>query len=140
MSLTFYKVFLLLTLHPYRNYISAGSDDGSFFIWDRTTTNIVRVLHGDESIVNCIQPHPFTNMIATSGIDPHVRIWTPQFNENVAEEGPQQTTARVVTDYKEAAINNQRQMNSHPFEFLLLNVAQSQNSKTFLVYFPSKFI
>ena len=25
------------------NYISAGSDDGSFFIWDRETTNVVRL-------------------------------------------------------------------------------------------------
>lgn len=85
-------------------------------------------MHGDESIVNCIQPHPSVNMIATSGIDPHVRIWTPHFYENVEEE-ESETKAHVVTDYKEAAINNQRQMNSHPFEFLLLNVAQSQNSK-----------
>lgn len=108
------------------NYISAGSDDGSFFIWDRTTTNVVRVLRGDESIVNCLQPHPFDNMLATSGIDPLVRIWTPQMNEENMNE---RDSDRVVTDVKEAALNNQRQMNSHPFEFLLLNLAQSQNGK-----------
>ena len=79
-------------------------------------------MRGDESIVNCIQPHPFDNIIATSGIDPLVRIWTPQMNEETVDE-------RVVTNVKEAAINNQRQMNSHPFEFLLLNLAQSQNGK-----------
>lgn len=55
----------------------AGSDDGSFFIWDRSTTNIIRVLRGDERIVNCLQPHPSTCLLATSGIDPVVRLWSP---------------------------------------------------------------
>lgn len=35
-------------------YIVSGSDDGSFFIWEKETTNLVRVLQGDESIVNCL--------------------------------------------------------------------------------------
>lgn len=58
-------------------YIVAGSDDGSFFIWDRYTTNIVRILRGDERIVNCLQPHPSTCLLATSGIDPVIRLWGP---------------------------------------------------------------
>lgn len=48
------------------------------FIWDRKTTNIARVLTGDESIVNCLQPHPFDCLLATSGIDPVVRLWAPK--------------------------------------------------------------
>lgn len=59
-------------------YIVAGSDDGSFFIWDRHTTNIMRVLRGDDSIVNCLQPHPSYCLLATSGIDPVVRLWSPR--------------------------------------------------------------
>lgn len=59
-------------------YIVAGSDDGSFFIWDKATTNIVRVLRGDDSIVNCLEPHPVTCLLATSGIDPVVRLWSPR--------------------------------------------------------------
>ena len=58
-------------------YVVAGSDDGSFFIWDRETTNIVRTLRGDECIVNCVQPHPEICLLATSGIDPVVRLWSP---------------------------------------------------------------
>ena len=59
-------------------YIVAGSDDGSFFIWEKHTTNIVRVLRGDDSIVNCLQPHPSQCLLATSGIDPVVRLWSPR--------------------------------------------------------------
>jgi WD and tetratricopeptide repeat-containing protein 1 len=59
-------------------YIVAGSDDGSFFIWEKNTGNIVRVLRGDDSIVNCLQPHPSQCLLATSGIDPVVRLWSPK--------------------------------------------------------------
>ena len=58
-------------------FIVAGSDDGSIFIWDRQSTNNIRILKGDASIVNCLQPHPSYCMLATSGIEHVVRIWTP---------------------------------------------------------------
>ncbi|GIY31284.1 WD and tetratricopeptide repeats protein 1 [Caerostris extrusa] len=60
-------------------------DDGSIFIWDRKTTNIVRVLRGDESIVNCLQPHPSSCLLATSGIDPVVRLWSPKAEDGSKE-------------------------------------------------------
>lgn len=59
-------------------FIVSGSDDGSFFIWEKETTNLVRILQGDESIVNCLQPHPNYCFLATSGIDPVVRLWNPR--------------------------------------------------------------
>lgn len=65
-------------------YIVAGSDDGSFFIWDRNTTNIIRVLRGDDRIVNCLQPHPATCLLATSGIDPVIRLWSPLPEVNIS--------------------------------------------------------
>ena len=90
-------------------------------MWDKLTTNVVRVLKGDESIVNCLQPHPFASYLATSGIDPQVRIWSPMSREKEDE--------RVVSDVKTAVLNNQTQMNSHPFEFLFLNLNQNRQSK-----------
>lgn len=62
---------------PNGQYIIAGSDDGIFFIWNRQTTNIVRAMWGDASIVNCVQPHPSCCLLATSGIDPVVKLWSP---------------------------------------------------------------
>ena len=56
----------------------AGSDDGSFFIWDKQSTNIMRILRGDDAIVNCLQCHPSCCLLATSGIDPVVRLWSPR--------------------------------------------------------------
>ncbi|CAL1611512.1 unnamed protein product [Knipowitschia caucasica] len=96
-------------------YIVSGSDDGSFFIWEKETTNLVRILQGDESIVNCLQPHPSYCFLATSGIDPVVRLWTPRPEmecENV----------RIVEDMESAAQANQRRMNADPLEVMLLHM------------------
>ncbi|XP_060756511.1 WD and tetratricopeptide repeats protein 1 [Neoarius graeffei] len=96
-------------------YIVSGSDDGSFFIWEKETTNLVRVLQGDESIVNCLQPHPSYCFLATSGIDPVVRLWSPR-PETDSENG------RVVEDMEGASQANQRRMNADPLEVMLLNM------------------
>lgn len=84
--LFFFQV-IIIAIFVYFNFsrgefIVAGSDDGSMFIWDRTTTNIEIVLRADESIVNCLQPHPSTCLLATSGIDPVVRLWSPRAEVN----------------------------------------------------------
>lgn len=96
-------------------YVVAGSDDGKFFIWDTETTNIVRVLRGDESIVNCLQGHPTAPILATSGIDPVVRLWQPLPQDGCNND-------RMVEDAATAANNNQRRMNADPFETILLNM------------------
>ncbi|MCL4132538.1 UNVERIFIED_CONTAM: hypothetical protein GTU68_003196, partial [Idotea baltica] len=59
------------------DFIAAGSDDGNLFIWDRHTTNLVRVIEADKSIVNCVQSHPSVCMLATSGIETVVKLWGP---------------------------------------------------------------
>uniref|UniRef100_A0A914L6E9 Uncharacterized protein n=1 Tax=Meloidogyne incognita TaxID=6306 RepID=A0A914L6E9_MELIC len=58
-------------------YIVAGSDCGSIFIWERQTEKVVKVLKGDNFTVNCVQPHPDRCLIASSGIDKVVRFWEP---------------------------------------------------------------
>lgn len=65
------------------NYIIAGSDDRNFFIWERTTNLISEVYRADGNIVNCVQPHPTTCLLATSGIDSTVKIWSPQPENHV---------------------------------------------------------
>lgn len=96
-------------------YIMAGSDDGSFFIWDRKTTNIARVLRGDDSIVNCLQPHPSSCLLATSGIDPVVRLWSPRPQDGSSND-------RCITEPDTAATANQRRMKADPLEVMLMNM------------------
>jgi len=102
-------------------FIMAGSDDGKFFIWDRVTSNIVKVLVGDESIVNCLQTHPTSPILATSGIDPVVRLWHPRPEDGLGDQ------SRCVPDLAGAAVSNQRRMNADPFETILLNMGYRMN-------------
>ncbi|CAB1333595.1 unnamed protein product [Coregonus sp. 'balchen'] len=55
--------------------------------------------------------------LATSGIDPVVRLWNPR-PETESESG----NGRVVEDMEGAAAANQRRMNADPLEVMLLNM------------------
>lgn len=82
-------------------YIVAGSDDGHFFIWKRPSNMITSIYKADTTIVNCVQPHPFICLMATSGmlfflilknyvficnllsgLDHEIRLWSPQPEEH----------------------------------------------------------
>lgn len=89
-------------------YIMAGSDDGSFFIWDKSTTNLLRVMVGDASIVNCLQPNPQTCLLATSGIDDSIKLWSPG-RPNV--ENPY-----LRSNLSSVASSNQKRLNQDPIE------------------------
>jgi len=95
-------------------YIVAGSDDGSFFVWEKQTSNLVRVMRADDSIVNCLQPHPHMCMLATSGIDPLVRLWSP-LPGMISDD-------RTVLETEKVAAANQRRMNTDPLETMLLSM------------------
>ncbi|KAF1317838.1 Wd40 repeat protein, partial [Globisporangium splendens] len=58
-------------------YIVAGSDDGRAYIWEKATGKLVNAIVADESIVNCVRPHPIDSCLATSGIEDVIRLWSP---------------------------------------------------------------
>ncbi|XP_055315779.1 DDB1- and CUL4-associated factor 8 [Sitodiplosis mosellana] len=63
---------------PCSEFIMSGSDCGNFFMWDKNSEAIVQWLPGDESgVVNCLEGHPHFPIIATSGLDHDVKIWSP---------------------------------------------------------------
>lgn len=69
----------------------SGSDCGHVFVWDRYTCEIVMLLVADSHVVNCIQPHPSRPLLATSGVDHNVKLWSPlkidnQFSQYYANE------------------------------------------------------
>lgn len=71
--------------------VMSGSDCGRIFLWDRETTQLLMLLEADRHVVNCLQPHPFDPILASSGIDYDVKIWAPlevesSFDIEVAEE------------------------------------------------------
>ncbi|KAL3619623.1 hypothetical protein CASFOL_034535 [Castilleja foliolosa] len=58
-------------------YVASGSDDGRWFIWEKKTGRLIKMLRGDDAVVNCIQSHPHECVIATSGIDSTIKLWSP---------------------------------------------------------------
>ncbi|KAI1289357.1 DDB1- and CUL4-associated factor 6 [Halotydeus destructor] len=68
------------------DYIMSGSDCGHIFIWDRYTAELVMLLQADNHVVNCLQPHPFDPILASSGIDYDIKLWTPCRSESEFDE------------------------------------------------------
>ncbi|KAL6649363.1 hypothetical protein ACP70R_013587 [Stipagrostis hirtigluma subsp. patula] len=97
-------------------FIASGSDDGRWFIWEKRTGRLIKMLTGDAAVVNCIQSHPFDCAVATSGIDNMIKLWTPDANATSMVAGPE-------LDVVSAIENNQRKLCRNrqillPFEFL----------------------
>ncbi len=115
-------------------YVAAGSDDGNIFIWEKSSGNLVRVLRGDTSIVNCIQWHPATALMATSGIENVIRLWEPgagtrmRSGESESESDTDMDGAngssggRVISDLFRVCKENQHRMGMDPFEVRLMRM------------------
>ncbi|XP_059459761.1 protein ALTERED SEED GERMINATION 2 [Corylus avellana] len=102
-------------------YVASGSDDGRWFIWEKKTGRLIKMLLGDDAVVNCVQCHPFDSVVATSGIDNTIKIWTPSapVPSIVAGGAERPETADVLVTME----NNQRKLCRNreaflPFEIL----------------------
>ncbi|KAK7695843.1 hypothetical protein QCA50_000481 [Cerrena zonata] len=92
-------------LGPRDEFVVSGSDDGNLFIWDKQTGKLCEILHGDQHVVNVIEGHPYLPLIAVSGIDTTVKLFTPargpsQFSrmedvESIIRENHNSSTRRV---------------------------------------------
>lgn len=70
---------------PNSEFVMSGSDCGNFFMWDRNTEAIVQWLPGDQSgVVNCLEGHPTFPILATSGLDHDIKIWSPIKEDGVS--------------------------------------------------------
>ncbi|OCK85448.1 WD40 repeat-like protein [Lepidopterella palustris CBS 459.81] len=58
-------------------YVVSGSDSGHIFIWDKKSSQLINILEGDGEVVNVVQPHPYEPMLAVSGIDHTIKIFSP---------------------------------------------------------------
>ncbi|XP_032665670.1 DDB1- and CUL4-associated factor 6-like isoform X2 [Odontomachus brunneus] len=73
------------------DFVMSGSDCGHVFVWERDTAKLCMLLEADHHVVNCLQPHPYLPILATSGIDYDVKLWAPvnkktDFDEKFAED------------------------------------------------------
>lgn len=66
---------------PRCEYVVSGSDCGRIFIWKKKSGELVRVMEADRYIVNCIEPHPHLPVLASSGIENDIKVWTSKAAE-----------------------------------------------------------
>ncbi|XP_022976302.1 WD and tetratricopeptide repeats protein 1-like [Cucurbita maxima] len=102
-------------------YVASGSDDGRWFIWEKKTGRLIKILVGDGAVVNCVQSHPFDCAIATSGIDNTIKLWTPTAPVRSVVAGG--AIGPQAADVLAAIENNQRRLCRNreailPFEIL----------------------
>ncbi|TRY79897.1 hypothetical protein TCAL_10045 [Tigriopus californicus] len=95
-----------------QDVIVAGSDGGSIFFWDKNTTNLIHVLASDSAVTNCVQPHPSQPLLASSGIDNVIRLWSP-----LPEDGRENENA--VDDWESQIVENQNWRESDHFSSLI---------------------
>ncbi|KAH7654664.1 WD and tetratricopeptide repeats protein 1 [Dioscorea alata] len=88
-------------------YVASGSDDGRWFIWEKRTGRLMKMLEGDRAVVNCVQCHPFDCAVATSGIDNTIKMWTPHGQVSTMVAG---VAGPVTADVLSAIEINQRKL------------------------------
>jgi WD40 repeat protein len=80
-------------------YVISGSDDSNVFIWKKETGRLIRILSAHSDTVNTICPSrcPLTRpMIATSGIDDYINIWTP--NDEYPNDEQLEAREKLIQD------------------------------------------
>lgn len=101
------------------NFVMSGSDCGHIFIWDRYTSQLVMVLEADNHVVNCLQPHPFDPILASSGIDHDIKIWAPSQQEPIFDE----KKAREIIGRNEVMLEETKDTITVPASFMIRMLA-----------------
>lgn len=69
-----YHLLIVNFLGPDDEFVASGSDDGYFFLWEKSSGKLHDILEGDGSVVNVIEDHPYLPLVAVSGIDMTVKV------------------------------------------------------------------
>lgn len=84
------------------------------------------LLEADNHVVNCLQPHPYDPILASSGIDYDIKLWSPleqspSFNRVLAEE---------VIARNELMLEETRNTITVPASFMLRMLASLNHIRT----------
>ncbi|XP_064594963.1 DDB1- and CUL4-associated factor 6-like [Liolophura sinensis] len=107
-------------------FVMSGSDCGHIFMWDRNTTELVMLLEADRHVVNCLQPHPFDPVLASSGIDYDIKVWAPLSSTQYFD----QTSAAEIIRRNEVMLEETRDTITVPAAFMLRVLASLNHIRT----------
>ena len=112
----------------------SGSDCGHMFAWDRVTGKLVMMMEADRHVVNCVQPHPYDPILATSGIDYDVKIWSPTAEQPLFD----QEKAEVVMKRNEVMLEETRDTITVPASLMIRMLASLNQIRRGITYLCSK--
>lgn len=105
-------------------YVLSGSDCGRIFIWDKYSAELVMILQGDKHVVNCVQPHPFDPILASSGIDYDIKLWTPSAKEPMEPKDKDEIIGR-----NEKMLEESRDTITVPASFMIRMLASLNHAR-----------
>lgn len=65
--------------------VVTGCDSGKIVMWHRANGTVLRRFKADHRIVNCTLAHPTKPILASSGIDSDIKVWTLASNKKILD-------------------------------------------------------
>jgi WD repeat-containing protein 42A len=111
---------------PMSEFIVSGSDCSNVFIWEKESEKIVQYFHADDGgVVNVLEPHPHAPILATSGLDHDVKIWTPMAEEPTKLAGLARVTRRNTKEREEERENEPDMIDGQMLWLLMQHLRRS---------------
>lgn len=71
------------------SHVICASDSGLTLVYEAGSGEVAQIFRGDYQICNCVRPHPTKPVIATSGLDSTVKIWSTEWENPMRGIGQQ---------------------------------------------------
>ena len=110
---------------PQSEFVVSGSDCGHVFFWEKSSSQIIQFMEGDRGdIVNCLEPHPYLPVLATSGLDQHVKIWAPTAKTATELTGLKDVIKKNKQERDEDNLNYTDSFDNHMLRFFVRHLLQ----------------
>ncbi|XP_075394437.1 DDB1- and CUL4-associated factor 8-like [Tenrec ecaudatus] len=111
---------------PQSEFIMSGSDCGHIFFWEKSSCQIVQFLEAGngERSVNCLDPHPYLPVLASSGLDHEVKVWAPTGEGASDLKGLKTMIKKNKLERDDDSLNQNTVLDSHMLWFLMNQLSQ----------------
>ncbi|KAM8895907.1 DDB1- and CUL4-associated factor 8-like [Lycaon pictus] len=110
---------------PRSEFVVSGSDCGHIFLWEKSSCQIVQFMEGDKGgTINCLEPHPYLPVMATSGLDHNAKIWAPTAEATTELTGLKNMIKRNKQERDEDRMHHTDLFDSHMLWFLMRHLTQ----------------
>ncbi|CAH6783512.1 Dcaf8l [Phodopus roborovskii] len=114
---------------PRSEFVMSGSDCGHIFIWEKSSSQIVQFLEADEGgTINCIDPHPYLPVLASSGLDHEVKIWEPTAESSRKLTGLKNVIKINKLKRDNFSLHHTSLFDNHMLWYLMSHLTQTQHN------------